>query len=857
MQGAIKVKDLAQAMGKTISEIIFILNSLGIQKSSGEDELTKEEAQMLLTGQVPTVQKPVIIREDKEKKEKAKKKDLKPPVISGKIVQKESKIIVIPKKKVEKVKEEKVEKTPEILEEVKPAKEIQKEKKIEEKKEEKKVSIEKKKEKIEKVEKVEEVKKAELKFEKVEIEEKPQKIEKKKKEVAQKQEPVKKFEKKEKIKNEVMVPKLKIIEEEEDETLIDLKSLKGKSAKAIEEIHKEQEEAKERIKIKKVKKPAEEEPKHIPLSLKDQVEKLKQLIPKDKEVLLTEASNLRDLIDKLGIKVKDIMPFFMEKGWNVNINQPLSKDLAEKIAQELNFKIKFISFEESLMQVKKEKEKGEGTPRPPIVTIMGHVDHGKTTLIDYIRKTKIVETEEGYITQKIGVYEAVHNGKKIVFIDTPGHEAFSYMREKGAKVTDFIILVVAANEGVKPQTEEVINLAKRAKIPIIVALNKIDLGTAEIDKTIKQLAEKGLIRDSVGGDTVMVPISALKGTGVNELLDMVLLLAEMNELKADLKAPAKGVVIETKKETGRGIVATVILQEGILKRGDYFICGSTYGRVKSMVDDRGRPLKEATAGSGFELIGFEELPEPGDILTYISNEDEAKKVVNFRKEKQKLERLKPKVYSIEELLQQKEEGKKTLQLILKADSFGALEVLKQTVEEKETEKVKINIVGEGVGSISYNDATLASTLKAIIIGYGVRIDSKAIPQIKAENIKVIIENLIQNITEKVETLVKEAVEPVYVEQTMGRAQVLKIFKIPNVGTILGCKVLSGYIKRGAQVRVWRGDQMLFTSRISSLKHNKEDRTEIKQGFECGMGIEKSTEVQENDIIEAFEMLRVE
>ncbi len=853
MQGSIKVKDLAQAMGKTISEIIFILNSLGILKSSGEDELTKEEAQMLLSGQVPTVQKPVIIREDKEKKEKVKKKDLKPPVISGKIIPKESKIIVIPKKKVEKLREEKKEITPKILEELKPPKELPKEKEIEEKREEKKVPLGKKKEEIEKVEKVEEVKKVE----KIEIGEKPQKIEKKKKEIGQKPEPIKKFEKKEKIKSEVMVPKLKILEEEEDETLIDLKSLKGKSAKAIEEIHKEQEEAKERIRVKKIKKPAEEEPKHIPLSLKDQVEKLKGLIPKGKEVLLTEASNLRDLIDKLGIKVKDIMPFFMEKGWNVNINQPLSKDLAEKIAQELNFKIKFISFEESLMQVKREKEKGEGTPRAPIVTIMGHVDHGKTTLIDYIRKTKIVETEEGYITQKIGVYEAFHNGKKIVFIDTPGHEAFSYMREKGAKVTDFIILVVATNEGVKPQTEEVINLAKRAKIPIIVALNKIDLGTAEIDKTIKQLAERGQVRDSMGGDTVMVPISALKGTGVNELLDMVLLLAEMNELKADLKAPAKGVVIETKKETGRGIVATVVLQEGILKRGDYFICGSTYGRVKSMVDDRGRTLKEATAGSGFELIGFEELPEPGDILTYISNEDEAKKVVNFRKEKQKLERLKPKIYSIEELLQQKEEGKKTLQIILKADSFGALEVLKQTVQEKETEKVKINIVGEGVGSISYNDATLASTSKAIIIGYGVRIDSRAITQIKAENIKVIIENLIQNITEKVEILVKEAIEPVYAEQTMGRAQVLKIFKIPNVGTILGCKVLSGYIKRGAQVRVWRQDQILFTSRISSLKHNKEDKTEIRQGFECGMGIEKSTDVQENDIIEAFEMVRVE
>jgi translation initiation factor IF-2 len=870
MVDRIKVKDLAQAMGKTIPEIIFILNSLGIQKSSEDDELTQEEAKMLISGQVPTVQKPIIIREDSDKKEKQKKKTLKPPVPTAKIVAKESKIIEIPKKKVEKVKEEKVkEKEEKIL--PKKEKEIapKKEKEVASKKEKeagkKKEKIEVKKEIKKVIEEKREIKvipKKEKAAHPVPVEEVPkEKVIKKEEEKAKEKrikeippEP-KKYEKKERIKKEAQPLKYKIKEEEEEE-IVDLKLLKGKSVKAIEEIQKEKEEKEERLKLRKIKKPAEEEAKPAPLSLKDQVEKLKSMIPKEAEILLPEASTLKDLTEKLNIKVKDIMPFFMEKGWNISINQPLTKNVAEKIAEELNFKVKFISYEESLETQEKMKTKGKGTPKPPVVTIMGHVDHGKTTLIDYIKKTKITASEEGGITQKIGVYEITHNGKKIVFIDTPGHEAFGYMRAKGAQATDIIILVVAADDGVMPQTIEAIGLAKQAKVPIIVAINKIDKGNADVERTIQQLGQRGLLRDTLGGDTVMVPISALKGTGVNELLDMILLVAEINELKADLSAPAKGVILESKKESGRGIVATVILQEGVLKKGDYFLCGNTYGKVKSIVDDRGRILNSVSAGSGFELVGFEDLPEPGDILTYVKNEDEAKKIVELRRETQKIEKLKPKVYSVEGMLQFKDEGKKVLPLILKAESHGVLEVLRDTAKKAETEKVEINIIGEGVGSISYNDAMLASTSKAIIIGFGVKIDSMAAPLIKAENIRVIIKNVIFHLEEEIQELVKSMIEPQWIEQTIGKAEVLKIFKIPNVGTIAGCKITNGYVKRGALVRVIRGGEILFSSRISSLKYQKEDRTEIREGFECGIGLEKSTELKEGDTIEVYEKVKV-
>lgn len=882
MVDEIKVKDLAKAMGKTIPEIIFILNSLGIQKSSGEDSLTLEEAKMLMSGQAPAVQKPVIIREDKEKKEKVKKKDLKPPLPTAKIVSKESKIIVIPKKKLEKVKEEepkekpekevreevvakekKVEKIPEKkLEKKEPEK--KKEKKIKEKKEIKKEikEIASEKKEIIEIPKKEKPPKVEASIvvekQKIErIEKKEEAIPKKEKKIEQpsKIEP-KKFERKEKVKKEAQPSKHKIIEEEEEE-IVDLKSLKGKSAKAIEELQRQKEEEEERIKLRKIKKPAEEEAKPAPLSLKEQVEKLKEMIPKGKEVLLPEASTLRDLVEKLNIKIKDILPFFMEKGWNISINQPMTKELAEKIAQELNFQIKFISFEESLIFQEKKKEKGKGTPRPPIVTILGHVDHGKTTLIDYIKKTKITASEEGGITQEIGVYEVTHNDKKIVFIDTPGHEAFSYMRAKGAQVTDIVILVVAADDGVMPQTIESISLAKQAKVPIIVAINKIDKGNADVERTIQQLAQRGLVRDTMGGDTVMIPISALKGTGVNELLDMILLVAELQELKADLEAPAKGVVLESRKEPGRGIVATVILQEGILKRGDYFICGTTYGRVRSIIGDRGKVLNQVSAGSGFELVGFEDLPEPGDILTYVKDEGEIKKIVEFRKEQQRMERAKPKVYSVEGLLQFKDEGKKVLPLILKADSHGALEVLRDSVKKEETEKVEINIIGDGVGAISYNDVMLASTSKATVIGFRVKIDPMAQPLIKSENIKIIIKSIVYDLTDEIKELIKGMIEPVWEDKTLGKAEVLKIFKIPNVGTIAGCRVLSGYVKRGALARIIRDGQMLFSSRISSLKYQKEDKTEIREGYECGIGLEKSTELQEGDIIEVYERVRVE
>ncbi len=879
MVDSVKVKDLAQAMGKTISEILFILNSLGIQKKSEEDELTLEEAKMLLSGQVPIVQKPVIIREDTEKKEKQKKKTLKPPVPAVKIVAKESKIVEIPKKKVEKFKE-KEEKVPAKKEKEAAAEvPLKKEKKEikEAKKEIKKVAEEKKeiKEAKKEIKKVIERKK-EIKVitkkEKPVVSEKIVEPTKEKKEKEAKKEELlevkekkakkatqieaKKYEKKEKIKKEAQPIKLKIKEEEEEE-IVDLKLLKGKSAKAIEEIQKEKEEKEERLKLRKVKKQIEEVAKPAPLSLKDQVEKLKTMIPKDVEILLPEASTLKDLTEKLNIKVKDILPFFMEKGWNVSINQPLTKDFAEKIAEELNFKVKFISYEESLGFKEKMKPKGKGVPKPPVVTIMGHVDHGKTTLIDYIKKTKITASEEGGITQKIGVYEVIHNGKKIVFIDTPGHEAFSYMRAKGTQATDIVVLIVAADDGVMPQTIEAISLAKQAKVPIIVAINKIDKGNADIEKTIQQLGQRGLLRDTLGGDTVMVPISALKGTGVNELLDMILLVAEMNELRADLEAPAKGIILESKKESGRGIIATVILQEGILKKGDYFLCGSTYGKVKSMVDDRGRILSNASAGSGFELVGFEELPEPGDILTYVKDEEEAKRIVELRKKIQKSERLKSKVPSIEGILQFKDDKKKVLTLLLKGESHGVLEVLKDKVKKMETEKVQINIVGEGVGPISHNDIMLASTSKAVIIGFGVKIDPMAHSSIKAENVKIIIKNVVFHLEEEIEELIKSMAEPVWVEQTLGKAEVLKIFKIPNVGTIAGCRVVSGYIKRGALARLLRGGEVLFDSRISSLKFQKEDKTEIKEGYECGIGLEKSTELQEGDVIEVYEKVRVE
>ncbi len=550
-------------------------------------------------------------------------------------------------------------------------------------------------------------------------------------------------------------------------------------------------------------------------------------------------------VEELILELADLNMIFSPKDF-------LPPLVVERLARERGW---YVKWGKDLKELTQKTLDTKTYPRPPVVTILGHVDHGKTTLLDAIRSSQVAETEFGGITQKIGAYQVEVNGRKITFIDTPGHEAFTAMRARGAQVTDIAVLVVAADDGVMPQTVEAIQHAKAANVPIIVAINKIDKVGANPDRVKQQLSEYGLIPEEWGGETIFVNISALQKKGISELLDLILLQADLLELQARHNGYAIGVVIESRLDRGRGPVATVVVQEGILKVGDYFAAGSSWGRVKSLFNDLGKTVPEAYPSAPVEVVGFSDLPLAGTKLMVVGEEKIAHLIAERRKDKEKEKLLKEsKAYSIslEEMLAPEEGKNRELNLILKADFQGSLEAMEKAIASLEGEEVKINILYQGVGNITETDVMLASASRGIVVGFNVKLLSEAAKIAKKEGVEVRLYRVIYEVIDDIEKAIKGLMSPRLVEEVLGRAEVRAIFKIPRVGAIAGSYVTQGKIERGALARVIRREETVKEgARITSLKRFKEDVKEVTQGYECGIGLENFDDFQEGDILEAY------
>jgi translation initiation factor IF-2 len=501
---------------------------------------------------------------------------------------------------------------------------------------------------------------------------------------------------------------------------------------------------------------------------------------------------------------------------------------------------------------------GDLVPRAPVVTIMGHVDHGKTSLLDAIRKTDVVAGEAGGITQHIGAYQVEQNGKKITFIDTPGHAAFTAMRARGAKVTDIVVLVVAADDGVMPQTLEAMDHAHAAEVPIIVAVNKIDKAEAMPDRVKKQLADRGLMPEDWGGKTVFVDVSAKKKTNLNLLMEMICLVADLQELKATFERSAGGVVLEAKLDRGRGPVATVLVQNGTLHTGDNFVVGNVYGKVRAMFDDRGNPLEAAPPSTPVEILGMEGLPQAGDKFVVVADRDKARGISEYREQKAREATLaKSSRVSLEGLADQiKSAGRKELAIILKADVQGSVEVLADLLAKLSNEKVRLKLLHSGVGAVTETDVLLASASNAIIIGFSVRPERKAQELAEQEKVDIRLHSIIYELQDEIKRAMTGLLEPTIKETYQGRAEVRDTFRIPKVGMVAGCYVQDGIIKRDSEIRLLRDNIVVFTGKVSSLRRFKEDASEVRNGLECGISIANYGDVKVGDVIEAFVTERV-
>jgi translation initiation factor IF-2 len=569
-------------------------------------------------------------------------------------------------------------------------------------------------------------------------------------------------------------------------------------------------------------------------------------------IVLREGSTLKELSQKMKTRAKDLQDKLETKGLALSAHDIIDESLAAKMAKELNITIEIVSIEKE-MQLDAESRKSDFVERPPVVTIMGHVDHGKTTLLDAIRLSRLVDKETGGITQHIGAYRVFHNKRAITFIDTPGHEAFTKLRARGAKVTDIVILVIAADEGVMPQTKEAVNHAKAAGVPIIVAINKIDKPEADPDKVKRELQKEGLLIEEWGGDVISVEVSAKEKKNIHELLEMILLLADVIEIKANPKGKAQGVVLEARLDAKKGPLATVIIKNGTLSVGDAFLSGTTYGKARALNDEQGKMLQSAGPSVPVEILGFADVPLAGDFFQVLDSIEEAKAIVHYRlSHMPKEETKKPAHITLDDLFKKIEEGEfKELSVILKADVQGSVEVLTEVLPSLSTEKVKIKIVHAATGTITESDILLASTSNAIILGYNVKPIPKIQEWAQKENVEIRTYDAIYRLTDDIKKAVAGLIEPVTKETYQGRAQIRKIFKIPKVGVIAGCYVLDGKISRNAEIRVVRNKEVIFRGRISSLKHLKENVTEVKKDYECGIALDRFKEILEGDLIEAF------
>ncbi len=573
-------------------------------------------------------------------------------------------------------------------------------------------------------------------------------------------------------------------------------------------------------------------------------------------IKIEEAISVSELSQKLGVKASEIIKKLMSLGIMATLNQLIDADAAGLVAQDYGYEVENVALEEeTLIEAELEGKEVELKPRAPVVTVMGHVDHGKTSLLDAIRRTNVAGGEAGGITQHIGAYHVHLDKGDITFLDTPGHEAFTAMRARGAKVTDIVVLVVAADDGVMPQTVEAINHAKAAGVPIIVAINKIDLPQAQPDRVKQQLSDYGLIPEEWGGDTIYVEVSAKKGLHIKELLEMILLQAEMLELKAAEDVPARGVIIESKLDKGRGPVATVLVQNGKLRVGSAFVAGVHHGRVRAMIDDRGKRIEEAGPSMPVEILGLSGLPEAGDTLTVVKDEATAKQIALIRERKRaEKERAKTAKISLSELYDKISKGEvKELNVIIKADVHGSIEAVKEALSKLSTDKVAIKVIHSAVGGVNEGDIMLASASNAIVIGFNVRADSKAAQLAETEKVDIRIYNIIYDLIDDVKKAMEGLLEPVIREEVLGKAEIREVFRIPKVGNIAGCYVTEGKILRGAKVRLIRDNIVIYDGKIGSLKRFKEDVKEVQSGYECGIGIEGYNDIKVGDIIEAYEL----
>ena len=605
---------------------------------------------------------------------------------------------------------------------------------------------------------------------------------------------------------------------------------------------------------------------HMSTLDKDTIELIKEIIDVDREkkakdkkkqlkvLEINKLPNLKELSSQLKISLSELIQKIIQFGTISSIDKEVPVNILKKIAKEYGYKIELSDKLKNKKGLQKKDKTVKLIAKPPVVTVIGHVDHGKTTLLDAIRKTDVTKGEAGGITQRIGAYQIKIDNKKIVFIDTPGHEAFTTMRARGVKATDVAVLVVAADDGVMPQTVEAINHAKAANVPIIVAINKIDKANASVEKVKKGLAKYDLVSEEWGGETLMVEVSALQNKGIEKLLETISLQAEMLDLKANPDIPAKGLIMETKLDKKRGIIASVLIQDGKLKIGDFFIAGLSCGKIRTLIDDKGKSIKKAGPSTPVGIIGFGKMPLAGDYFQIVPDDKLAKIIISEREDDGRSKIVEKSELSLDNLFLEIKEGKiDKLNIILKTDTQGSLDALQETIEKIkiENEEVKIEIIHAGVGNVNETDVMLASASKAIIIGFNIRPDANIQKIAKSEKIDIRLHKIIYNLIDEIKSASKGLLKPKIEEYICGQAEVREIFKIPKIGTIAGSYVLNGKISNNDNIRVIRDGKLIYEGKVSSLKRFKEDVKEVNTGFECGIGVEKFNDIKLKDILEFY------
>ena len=575
------------------------------------------------------------------------------------------------------------------------------------------------------------------------------------------------------------------------------------------------------------------------------------------KIQITDFCTFKELAEKLTVKLKVLEERAALLKMSYQGNQIMEKADIEALCADLDVALEVLPFEDYIFQSRVVRSQEQPAPRPPVVTVMGHVDHGKTTLLDTLRKTQVAEKEAGGITQKIGAYKLRTGDGTIVFIDTPGHEAFTNLRARGAQVTDLVILVVAANDGVQPQTVEAIRHAQAAKVPLIVAINKIDIAGADRDRVKTDLNKNGILVEDWGGKTVSVEISAKNNQNLDQLLEMIQLVAQMQELKAYVGVPARGTIIESRLDPQLGPIGTVLIQHGRLKKGDFFICGNSLGKIKSVFDDNGAMIDNAQVPDPVEIMGFETVPQAGDVFQVVDDLDKAKKVIAIRQASQKAAKSKDfmaeKKVSLQNLFQMVEQDKvKTFPVIVKADNFGSAEVLEQVLAGLSQERLKIEVLHSGLGNITEGDILLASTAGAVILGFNVKAPQKILAMAKMEKVEIRLYNVIYHLVEEIEKAVRGKIEPQYQETRIGQVEILQKFKISNVGIVAGCVVRDGKVTRKSKVKVLREGDLVFEGEIESLKRIKDEVSEVRAGTECGIRIRNFNGIEAGDLLEIYE-----